>query len=118
MGAVRKRRRLAEDKLWERSERAFQAYGAPLENVTVFKYLGRVTTTGDDDWPAVEGNLQKVRKSCGRMSRILSREGEDPKVLGRFVNVVVQAVWLFGAETWVLTPSMERALSSFQHRDT
>ena len=27
-----------------------------------------------------------------------------------------QAVLLFGAETWVLTPSMEWALGSFQHR--
>ena len=27
-----------------------------------------------------------------------------------------QAVLLFGADTWVLTPRMERALDSFQHR--
>ena len=68
----------------ESSERAFQAFGEPLENVMVFGYLGRVITTGDDDWSAVLVNLQKVRKSWGRLSRILSREGEDPKVLGIF----------------------------------
>ena len=28
----------------------FEAYGAPLENVTAFKYLGRLMTAGDDDW--------------------------------------------------------------------
>ena len=81
-----------------------------------FKYLGRVMTTGDDAWPVVVGNLQKVRKSSGQLLRILSREGADPKVLGHFFKVVTQAVLLFRAETWVLTPSMERALSSFQHR--
>ena len=43
-------------------ERAFQAYGAPLEDVTSFKDLGRVMTVGDDYWPKVVGNLQKVRK--------------------------------------------------------
>ena len=54
----------------------------------------------------------------GRMSQILIQEGMDTKLLGHFFNVSVQAVLLFGAETWVLTPRMERALSSFQHRVT
>ena len=30
----------------------------------------------------------------------------------------MQAMLLFGAETWVLTPRMDRALDSFQHRVT
>ena len=46
----------------------------------------------------------------------LSREEADPKVSGHFFKAVTQAVLLFGAETWVLTPSMDLALSSFQHR--
>ena len=48
---------MAEEELWESSERAFQAYAEPLENVTTFKYLGRVMTEGDDDWPEMAGNL-------------------------------------------------------------
>ena len=56
-GVERKRRWLAEEELRESFDRAFQAYGAPLENVTEFKYLGRVITLRDDDWPAVAGNL-------------------------------------------------------------
>ena len=63
VGAERKRRRLAEEELRESTERAFDAYGAPLENVKSFKYLGRVMTAGDDDWHAVVGNLCKARKS-------------------------------------------------------
>ena len=35
---------------------------------------------------------------------------------GNFYKAVAQAVLLFGTETWSLTPSMERALDSFQHR--
>ena len=100
----------------ERKERAFQAYGDPLENVTASKYLGRLMTAGDDDWPAVVGNLQMERKSWGQLSRILSRERVDPKVSGNFLKAVTQAVLLFWAEMWVLTPMVERALSSFQHR--
>ena len=46
-GADQKRRWLAEEKLRESSERAFQAYVEPLENVTAFRYLEREMTTGD-----------------------------------------------------------------------
>ena len=67
-GAGRKRRRLAGADLRESMERSFKAYGAPLENVTVFKYLGRVMTAGYDDWHEVVGNLQRERKSWGRLS--------------------------------------------------
>ena len=69
-------------------------------------------TAGDDDWPTVVGNLQKARKSWGRLLRNLSREGVDPKVSEYFFK----ALLLFGSETWVITPRMERALSSYQPR--
>ena len=59
-GAERKRRRLAESETREISERAFEAYGKPLENVTTFRYLVQVLTAGDDDWHAMVGNLGKV----------------------------------------------------------
>ena len=95
-------------------ERASEVYGAPLENVTAFKYLGRLVTVLDDDWPAVVGNLQKVRNSWGWLLRILRRKGGS-KVVGTFFKAVTQAVMLFGAETWVLDPRMEQTLSIFQH---
>ena len=74
--------------------------------MTAFQYLGRVLTAGDDDSLAVVGNLGKTRKSWGRLLRILSQEGADPKVSGHFYKMVSQAVVLFGEETWVLTPRM------------
>ena len=64
----------------------------------------------DDDWPAVAGNLAKARKSWGRLQGILRREGATPRISGNFFKAVVQQVLLFGAETWVVTPKMERAL--------
>ena len=62
------------------------------------------------------GNLGKARKSWGRLSRVLIQEGGNPKVSGIFYKAVAQSLLLFGAETWVLIPSMERALDSFQNR--
>ena len=114
-GAERKKRRLAETEVRESTEMAFEVYGEKLKTVPSSKYLGRILTEGDDDWPEVAGNLGKARKSWGRMQRILSREGANKRVSGNFFKAVVQQVLQFGAETWVVTPKMERALDSFIH---
>ena len=84
--------------------------------MTAFKYLGRILTATDDDWPAVVGNLGKARRSWGRLSRVLGSEGADPKVSRAFYIAVTKAVFLFGSETWVLTAHMEKALDSFQSK--
>ena len=52
----------------------------------------------------------------GRMLRILSQEGADPKVSGHFFKAVVQVVLLLEAEIWVLTPRLKQSLSNFHHR--
>ena len=72
-------------------------------------------TAGDNDWPAVAGNLVMAQKSWGRLTRILSREGADKRVSGMFFRAVLQQVLLFRVETWLLTPRIERALESFMH---
>ena len=100
----------------ESTERSFQAYGKPLETVTSIKYLGRVMTSGYDKWTVVVGKYRKDRKSWAWMTRIMGWEGEDPRVSRFYFKAVVQAVLLFGSEKWVLTPRMEQALVSFQHR--
>ena len=71
-------------------------------------------TAGDDDWLAVIGNLGKARKSWGGLSRVLGREGADPKVSGSFYTAIAQAVLHFGSETWVIIQRMETTLDSFQ----
>ena len=109
-GAERKIRQLVETETRENSERAFDAYGVPIENVTEFKYLGIILTATDNDWPAVVGNLGKERRSWGCLSRVLDREGADPKVSWASYIAVTQAVLLFGLETWVLTARMEKSL--------
>ena len=94
---------------------SFEVYGQQIQSVPRFKYLGRVLTEGDDDWTVVAGNLAKAQKSWGRLHGILSREGATKRVSGSFCKAVVQQVLLFGAEMWVVSPIMERALSAFIH---
>ena len=82
--------------------------------VTSFKYLGRVISAADDAWPEVEKNLALARKVWSRMPRILSREGAVPRVYGLFFKAVVQAVLIFGEETWVVTTARTRPWGGFQ----
>ena len=62
------------------------------------------------------GNIRKERRSWGRLARVLSREGADPKVSRTFYISVTQDVLLFGSKTLVVKSRMERALDSFQSR--
>ena len=70
----------------------------------------------DNDWPVVEQNLWRARVKLGHLTKILRREGVDKRTEGRLYLAVVQAVLLFGSETWVLTPQLDKALVGFHHR--
>ena len=48
--------------------------------------------------------------------KYLGLEGANPSLSGMFFKAVVQEVLLFGSETWVLNPHIERFLGIFQHR--
>ena len=66
--------------------------------MTVFKYLGKEFTAVDGDWLAVVGTLGKARKIWGRLSRIFSPEGADPKVSGFFLSGVAGCVDVRGGD--------------------
>ena len=84
----------------------FTAYGDELERVETFKYLGRLMTHDDNDAQAVKVNLRKARKCWGRVSRVLRSENATSRVCGMFYKATVQAVLLFGAETWNVSTAM------------
>lgn len=97
-------------------ETVFTVNGVPIRNVSEFKYLGRVVENSDNDGPAVNRNLTKARVAWGRLGRILSQEGANPASMASVYKAVVQAVLLYGAESWVLTLAMEKKLQSFHRR--
>ena len=70
----------------------------------------------DNDWPALVRNFSRARAVWKRMTKILIREGAEPRVSGFFFKAVVQAVLLFRAETWVVTSCMGRVLGGFQYQ--
>ena len=48
--------------------------------------------------------------------RILVRDGASPKAMGMFYKACVQAVLLYGSETWSISPRMLSALRGLHHR--
>ena len=97
--------------------RFFLVYATPLIAVFLFRYLGKKLWSSNDDWMAVELNLQRTREKWGRMEKILGRWGADKRILGRLYTALVQVVILFGSETWVLTSRLEKSLKGFHHRE-
>ena len=75
-----------------------------------FKCLVRILDQSYYNWPAVLCNVGKARQVCSRMGKMLRREGPEPRVSAMFYWAVVQAVLLFGVETWVLSEAMSRKL--------
>ena len=81
-----------------------------IEGVVRLKNIGRLMERSDNDYPEVLQNIRKARQVWGRLGKILWREGADPIVLEKFYRAVVQAVLLFGADTWVLMDTMSQRL--------
>ena len=52
----------------------------------------------------------RVRSVYGRLGTLLQREGEDPKVSESFYRAMVQALILYGLETWVLSALMAKMI--------
>jgi hypothetical protein len=56
-----------------------------IENVTEFKYLGRIISADDYDDGAVNFNITQASKTWYRMYRILSRDTADSHVMAQFI---------------------------------
>lgn len=98
------------------SQVSFSVEGIPIENISEYKYLGRVLENSDLDHKAVTLNLKNARERWGGMVRLFTADGARSRTLARFYLAVVQAVLLHGSETWVLTQRQRRRLDTFHHR--
>eukprot|EP00956_Cyclotella_meneghiniana_P003690 scaffold4479_cov46-Cyclotella_meneghiniana.AAC.3 len=94
----------------------FTACGEDLEQVEVFKYLGRLMSMDDNDIQAVRKNPSKARKSWRMLSRLLREENAEPRVCGMFYKAVIQLVLLYGSETSALTATARKCLEGFHIR--
>ena len=73
-------------------------------------------TDEDYDNQAVARQLTRAQEKWGRLSRILTAESTSAKTRGYFYKAIVQAVLLYGSETWMLSESMLKQFESFHRR--
>jgi hypothetical protein len=81
----------------------FTVRGDVLERVEVYKYLGRIMAQDDNDTQALRAQLWKARATWARVGQALWNENTSPFVAARFYQAVIQAILLYGSETWVIS---------------
>jgi hypothetical protein len=81
--------------------------------VEVFKYLGRLIAYDDANNQAMRRNLRKVHGCWAWVSCVLRAENVSPRTSRVFYKATVQAVLLYGSETWSLSPSSVKRLEGF-----
>lgn len=90
-------------------------YGAPIERVRTFKYLGRTFSVDDDDTLAIQERVSIARLTFMKLhSRYLRRRTVNTSSKVAVWRAIVQAQVLFGSETWCLEGKDARSLRSFQ----
>jgi hypothetical protein len=81
----------------------FLIHGVVLERVEVFKYLGQMMSQDNDNIRAIRAQLWKARATWARVGQVLRSENASPHISARFYQAIVQAILLYGSETWVLS---------------
>ena len=60
--------------------------------------------------------MKRARQKWNSIARILKREGANAKTMAKFYLAIVQAVLLYGADSWTITKKNLIQLRSFHHR--
>ncbi len=114
--AIRRDRYFRAQRQHDAREVTFTVGGVEIDRVDRFRYLGRILDENDDDSHALERQLSRAKARWGRLAPVLRSQGVRPKTMGYFYKAVVQAVLLYGSETWVVSDFYLRQLRSYHSR--
>ena len=70
----------------------------------------------DNDDQCIDEQLKKARRRWHGIERNLKREGANARVMCNFYLVIVQALLLYGSESWAITGRQMKKLESFHKR--
>ena len=88
----------------------------PIEKVREFLYLGRWIFDTDDDTEAINRQLKKTKYRWIKLSKVLKRQDANPTIMGSFYQAIIQAVLLYGSESWVISENNMKKLRSFHYK--
>ena len=91
----------------------FKVHGEGLENVKVFKYLGRLLAQDIDNVQAVRLQIQKAWGVWVHIGQVLCAENATPRVAAKFYKAVVLLLLLYGSKMWNLTRAVLAQLEGF-----
>ena len=78
--------------------------------------MGRILSDDDDDSQCIQSNLNKAKFRWRSLSRVLKREGADARTMAKFYLTIVQAVLLYGSESWCISQKDMNSLERFHKR--
>jgi hypothetical protein len=90
--------------------------GKELEDVNEYSYLGSIVTGGGGGDEDVTSRIKKANVAVAELFRIWKNKNIKMKTKLKIFNSNVNAVLLYGCETWKVTNSITQKLQSFIKR--
>jgi hypothetical protein len=84
-----------------------------LENVKVYRYLGRLLLQDNNEIQAVQSQLRKARGRWAWVGQVFRKENAPPRTSAKFYKAIVQYILLYGSKTWVLSKAVMARLKGF-----
>ena len=78
--------------------------------------MGRILKENDNDTECINQQLGRARQKWNALAKILKQEGANAKTMAKFYMAVVQAVLLYGADSWTITERNWKKLEAFQNK--
>ena len=88
----------------------------PLEMDMAFPYLGHKVSYNNSNWAALYHNLWKARQWWGMVGKVGKKTGAAVWLQEGFYKEIVQLVFLYGSNSWVVKGAMLKLLEGFHHR--
>jgi hypothetical protein len=91
----------------------FTVCGDVLERVEVYKYLGQMMAQDNNDLQAIRAQLRKARSTWAQVGQVLQSKNASPFDATRFYQAIIQAIFLYVSETWVISWTTLARLEGF-----
>ena len=81
--------------------------------MTTFRYPRFLLAEDDNDTACIGAQIKRAHAQLNSVARALKQDGADAYVMLRFYLAMVQAVLLYGADSWTISARNMEVLESF-----